>query len=112
MANNTQTGKDPEDKDIATIGGATAHTMGTEYQMVSEPVKEVAQAMGEATAGEAATAPERADDGRDPEAYADKQTAGTTGGEMNDKPFDIQGAIGRQNIAQPEAGEQHTEKGT
>ncbi len=112
MADNQQkTSGDPEEQNVASLGGPTARAMGTEYQMISEPAKDAAEATGETSEGVSAGPTYRADTGRDPEAYADKQSAGSTGGEMADKPFDIQGEIGRQSVAQPEAGERHTEKG-
>lgn len=109
--NQSKKSGDPEEQDVATLGGPTAYAMGTEYQMTTKAAKEAAEATGDATEGVAAGPTYRADVGRDPEAYADKQSAGSTGGEMVEKPFDIQGEIGRQSVAQPEAEERHTEKG-
>lgn len=112
MSDNQKKSGDPEEQNVATLGGSTAQAEGTGYQMISEPAKEAAEAIGEASEGVSAGPTYRADTGRDPEAYAGKQSAGSTGGEMADKPFDIQGEVGRQKIAQPNAGEPHTEKGT
>lgn len=114
MADNAQNKDgDPEEQDVAKLGGPTAQAMGTEYQMVSEAGTEAAKATGEAS-GEAAGAEHMEHTGREPEFYYSKHSAQGTadGGEMQDKPHDIIGEIGRHKQAQPEAKEEHGDKGT
>ena len=103
----------PEEQEVAKLGGPTAQAMGTEYQMVSEAGTKAAQAMGEVS-GEAAGAEHIEHAGREPELYYNKQSAQGTadGGEMADKSHDVIGEIGRHRQAQPEAREEHGEKGT
>lgn len=114
MSNSPQNSSgDPEEQDVAKLGGPTAQALGTEYQMVSEAGTKTAEAMGEVS-GEAAGAEHMEHAGREPEFYYSKQTAQGTadGGEMADKPHDVLGEIGRHRQAQPEAREEHGEKGT
>ncbi len=114
MANTTQNSSgDPEEQDVAKLGGPSAQAMGTEYQMVSEAGTKTAEASGEVS-GEAAGAEHMEHIGRDPEFYYNKQAVQGTadGGEMADKPHDVIGEIGRHRQAQPEAREEHGEKGT
>ncbi|HEX8228244.1 MAG TPA: hypothetical protein VF826_02905 [Chloroflexia bacterium] len=114
MENTSQnSGGDPEEQDVAKLGGPTAQAMGTEYQMVSEAGTTTAQAAGEVS-GEAAGADHMEHAGREPEYYYSKQSAQGTadGGEMVNKPHDTLGEIGRHRQAQPEAREEHGEKGT
>src|SRR4028118_1755568 len=95
-ADNVLSAGDPEEQDVAKIGGPTAQAMGTEYQMISSPGTAAAEAAGEAE-GEVAGVEQREDAGRDPEYYYDRQTAEGTadGGELVDKPHDITGEVGR-----------------
>lgn len=113
MANTQQNSGDPEEQNVAKIGGPTAQEMGTEYQMVSEAGATTANAIGE-TSGQAAGAEHMEHAGREPEYYYSRQSAQGTadGGEMVNKPHDALGEIGRHQQAQPEAKELHGEKGT
>ncbi len=114
MADNPQNASgDSEEQDVAKLGGPTAQVMGTEYQMVSEAGTKAAQATGEVS-GEAAGAEHMEHAGREPEFYYSKHSAQGTadGGEMVDKPHDVIGEIGRHRQAQPEAKEEHLDKGT
>lgn len=121
MADNTEktnsTGKasgDPEEQNVTTIGGPTAQAMGTEYQMESTAGADTAKAIQSAGSvshsGQAAGAPHDADAGREPEEYYEKQSAGSTGGDLVDVQPDIQGYVGRQRIQHPTP-EQHGEAG-
>jgi hypothetical protein len=114
MADNAQNAQgDPEEQDVATLGGPTAQAMGTEYQMVSEAGAKTAEATGLAS-GEAAGAEHMEQSGREPEYYYSQHSAQGTadGGEMRDKPHDIVGEIGRHRQAQPDAKEERGDKGT
>ncbi|HEX9987408.1 MAG TPA: hypothetical protein VGE45_02895 [Chloroflexia bacterium] len=86
MSDNTNTqssGMGNEQEPTATIGGPTAHAEGLEYQMVSQPAIEAVTR----TEGAAGKAPgEKADAGRDPEYYQEKdipEGSDTDQGERN-----------------------------
>ena len=86
MADNTSTQSSntgDEQEQTATIGGPTAHAEGLEYQMVSQAAIE-AVTQGEGAAGKAPE--EKADAGRDPEYYQEKdipEGSDTDQGERN-----------------------------
>ncbi len=108
-------GANPQDqsgKDVATLGGPTSHEMGTEYQFLTPQAQEAAEGAGEiAQPGSSAGPDHKRDDGREPEAYAERQSAGSTGGDAVNKQPESLNEIGRQRVQQPQA-EQHGESGS
>lgn len=100
---------DPEQVKVDAIGAAT--DLSDSYQMVSDPVKHTAEAMGMASGGAPAGGLHDEDSGREPEEYIEKQTGAGSVENDNAKGFDIQGPSGRQQTQHPTSGEHHAESG-